>query len=162
MNIIFLDIDGILNYPGIPSYDIVKCENESDQLSKSRIDLLNQFCKKNNIKVVVSSSWRKFRPYPDLVKKLQCYGATFDIIDVTPHTVSDIRGEEIERWLDDTDLDIQQYAIVDDGSDMLPSQQKNFVYIDSWVGITPSAIFKLDKIFRTSTDLNIALFIIAH
>jgi len=40
------------------------------------------------------------------------------VIDVTPRTVKGIRGIEIQIWLDGTDYDVTDFAIIDDDRDM--------------------------------------------
>lgn len=127
-NIIFLDIDGVLNcqlfyeesmwhkllLAKIPLYsqvkkllrkllkkkDITRMEYYASQLCKNRIIMLNELCEVTNSVVVVSSTWRKNKTIDELQYILNNSGATFKIIDKTPFTGYE-RGTEISKWLHD-------------------------------------------------------------
>jgi hypothetical protein len=127
-NIIFLDIDGVLNcqlfyeesmwhkllLDKIPLYRQVKKllrkllkrkdinwdEYYASQLCKNRIAMLNNLCEETDSVVVVSSSWRNGKTVDELQKILNNSGATFKIIDKTPFTGYE-RGTEISKWLKD-------------------------------------------------------------
>ncbi len=127
-NIIFLDIDGVLNcqlfyeesmwhkllLDKIPLYrqvkrllrkllkkkDITRMEYYASQLCKNRIAMLNELCEETNSVIVVSSSWRNNKTVDELQLILNNSGATFKIIDKTPFTGYE-RGTEISKWLYD-------------------------------------------------------------
>ena len=54
------------------------------------------------------------------------------------------RGDEIQRWLDTHEDEVDSYVIFDDDGDMLDEQLFNFVQTDSFEGITSREI-KLAK-----------------
>lgn len=49
--------------------------------------------------------------------------------------LADERGAEIQAWLD-AHPEVTKYVIIDDQSDMLPSQMNNFVKVNQWYGLT--------------------------
>ena len=128
IKVIFLDFDGVLNlipqghdyYGGIFHPEFV--EN------------LGRIIKETGAKLVISSSWRhgglermrmmwEHREYPG------------DIIAITPDLrwspdfeddYKMVRGDEIQAILDQMP-EITNYVILDDDTDMLASQRRNFV-----------------------------------
>ena len=58
------------------------------------------------------------------------------------------RGMEIDRFMEDTDLPIDNYVILDDDNDMLLSQAEHLVKTDYWVGLTETDIEKCVKILN--------------
>lgn len=127
-NIIFLDIDGVLNcqllyeenmkensfISTIPIYKqakkllrslvkkkmITDKEYYASQLCRRRISMLNGLCEETDSVVVVSSSWRNGHTLEELGAILGDSGATFRIIGKTPYTGYE-RGTEISLWLKD-------------------------------------------------------------
>lgn len=107
MNIIFLDIDGVLNhelwYEQLDKMDISRKDpnlsREDKDIDPSKIKLLNDLCKTTKSKVVISSSWRKLYSVDELKNIFLKKGATFEIIDKTGNCCSGIRGVEISNWI---------------------------------------------------------------
>lgn len=106
MNVIFLDIDGVLNsdlyFKSIKGKRI-ETENEIDE---SRLPLLQKIVKENNAKVVLSSTWRDFEDtdsvpaqnmWDYLVKTLKKYD--IEIMSKTP-IIEQIRPLEIRTWIE--------------------------------------------------------------
>ncbi len=128
-NIIFLDVDGVLNYQlfyearykklqrnnKIPLYKVVKKhlkklvkKNEigrmkfyQSQMCPERMRWLNNLCEETNSGVVLSASMRGRWDVITLNRIFQGCGATFTIIGKTGHTVDRVRGVEIHNWLRD-------------------------------------------------------------
>jgi len=182
-SVIFLDVDGVLNsqlfydeefavlkrFDGIPLYKIVKkhlrkllkqkqltdLEYYKSQTSSMSISLLNWLCKETDSAVIISASMRSTWSVEDLQRIFNYCGATFTIIDKTPHTGYE-RGTEISKWLKDNCMlwfgvhyfDFHRYAIIDDDSDMLLNQQFNFFKVDKYCGLTPTIVENI-KIFFT-------------
>lgn len=132
MKIVFLDIDGVLNVysQGRDKY--------GDLFHQHFMDNLKRIIDETGAKIVISSSWRHdgFQVMQDMWKHR---GLAGEVIDITPDcqfVVDDMgmrqyydevsRGDEIQAWLDSHD-NIDTYVIIDDDSDMLPSQLNNFV-----------------------------------
>src|ERR1700733_7639768 len=125
MKVLFLDIDGVLNYEAFwkrfrGAYGI------DDELA-ARIRVIKKTTK---AKIVLSSAWRGS---PENERHISRKVGT--LFDSTPRLLSMIRGEEIKRWLDQHP-EVTRYAIVDDDSDMLPEQLPHF-FRTSWkIGLT--------------------------
>lgn len=128
-NIIFLDVDGVLNYEifyvarykkltrydNVPFYKTVKkylkklvkkkeinrMEYYQGQMCPDKMSLLNKLCIETESVVVLSASMRASWDVLELNKIFQGCGATFTIIDKTGHCVDRIRGVEIYNWLKD-------------------------------------------------------------
>jgi len=128
-NIIFLDVDGVLNYQlfyekryaemmkhnNIPLYRVVKkhlkklvkkkeigrLDFYKSQMCPERIKWLNQLCEDTDSAVVLSASMRGGKSVQDLQRIFNYCGATFTIISKTGHSESRIRGVEIHEWLSD-------------------------------------------------------------
>lgn len=129
-NIIFLDVDGVLNcqlfyekqfkgkqnwVDSIPLYKQVKKwlrkivkkkeiswdEYYKSQLCSERISFLNDLCEKTRSAIVVSSTWRSNKTIEELQTIFNNSGATFKVIDKTGHCDCRIRGVEIYEWLYD-------------------------------------------------------------
>lgn len=160
MNIIFLDIDGVLNCQVF--YDRVgfKGEERERNICSQRISWLNELCKDVNAKVVISSTWRLGRTVEELQQLLNEAGATFTVIDKTPNLRHEgcLRGNEIYNWIDkNRDLlgcyvsDFKSYAIIDDDSDMLLWQYEHFFQTDSYSGLTPNTCYKIKRFFEQRT-----------
>lgn len=151
--LVFVDVDGVLNcqlfyerrYKGEYPINLEVCPD--------RMSWLNQLIENIEAKVVISSSWRSD---PDCVKKLREYGATFDIIGLTPHLGQDcVRGNEIYKWISDNEetvrccvSDYKNYVIIDDDSDMLYQQRNNLFLTDFYSGLTPNTCYKIKRFFN--------------
>jgi len=128
-NVIFLDVDGVLNcqlfyteyfahlerFDGIPLYKVVKkylrklvkkkemtdIEYYKSQMCSKRIGWLNDLCSETNSAVVLSASMRSGHTVEKLQEIFNMCGATFTIIDKTGYCDCRIRGVEINKWLQD-------------------------------------------------------------
>jgi hypothetical protein len=149
MKIIFLDIDGVLNYQRMTD----AIETESGKVSKSAIELLNQLTDETDAKIVISSTWRK-DSRRDCIESLKTAGVTGDIIGKTGTGCGCcLRGNEIRNWLRRNEKvlgcqehEFKKYVILDDDSDMLLWQQDYFVLVDRFVGFTEQTLFKSKKV----------------
>jgi len=161
MNIIFLDIDGVLNCQ--LHYEKRKAEgrlNAKDhpysEICQERVSWLNGLCESVDAKVVISSTWRHsgIDYCKDVLTKC---GATFDIIDITPSIrfKGSVRGNEIKAWIEDNYVllnkhshEFHTYAIIDDDSDMLLWQREHFFQTDSYSGLTPNTCHRIELFFK--------------
>lgn len=134
MNIIFLDVDGVLNGYNIFSdtcYKIAKklhlprsIKNIFDpfRISERRIKFLSEIVHKTKAKVVLSSSLRKSYweiPYEKKIGDLKRLEELFrkynlEIIDITPQCVSNRREDEIISWLARNEKKVDNFVILDD------------------------------------------------
>ena len=111
---IFLDIDGVLN-----THTTAK---ENDWLICPKlVQRLNDFIhRKNQIDIVISSSWR----YDMKDLQFQLEGAGFKywhkVIGKTPtHKILTKRGEQIARWIKDNDCSTPMVVIDDEVHDIV-------------------------------------------
>lgn len=142
INIIFLDIDGVLNvYPqGHDEYGAIFHQHFMDNL-KRIVDA-------TNAKIVVSSTWRSCG-LTELQKMWKDRGLAGEVIDITPYGSMKMRyydreevpqtqwsvprGSEVQNWLLEKryhykeSVIIKNYVILDDDIDFILSQQDNFV-----------------------------------
>lgn len=155
MRIIFLDIDGVLNSNAWSEYVHLHRNDFSNVYipewqDKNAIDMLYEFCKENEIKIVLSSSWRhhtveETRQYLekyDYLKKLNEL-----IIDVTGYDASRIRGNEIKTYLE-KHPEHNNYVIIDDDNDMLYEQFHRFVWINAYYGLRKGDLYNIKEIIE--------------
>lgn len=118
MKVIFLDFDGVLNSEA--SFRMEhrrKNSHVSDSLSAVACSNLQYILEQDaDIKIVISSTWRKLHTLVDLGNILNSYGVTAKIIGKTPITFSGHRGQEIKQWLEDNP-NVTKYVILDDDND---------------------------------------------
>ena len=113
-NIIFLDIDGVLNsdkyFDGI---DNKECMNQVDSLmldiDVSKVKILLEVINKTNAKIVITSSWRRMKLYPYIKERLISMG--LPVVGETPF-IEERRGEEIRSYL--LENRVSNYCIIDD------------------------------------------------
>ena len=136
-NIIFLDIDGVLN--GYNKWNLfgwkVVCLTKNERLKnwyrkwtepfgihERKVKRLAKIVNKTNAKVVMSSSWRfgwwqkpyeeQFKDQRKLTDLLNKYN--IDIIDITPRSPNGRRDEEINKWLSKNKDKVLRFVILDD------------------------------------------------
>lgn len=112
MKVIFLDFDGVLTRTDEP--------RSHHYLSNTCIENLNLIIDKiKNVKIVLSTDWRKYYSLNELRKILVRAGLKYpsNVVDVTPLIEYQIRGNEIEQWLIKNNK-IDSFVILDDHDDM--------------------------------------------
>ena len=109
MNIIFLDIDGVLNsFDYFKSLELNKIEIISgyNDIDENSLPILKQIVEDNNAQIVLSSTWRNLEDLQDqksqkmyqyLINMLDKYG--MKIMSKTP-IINFRRPLEIKTWLD--------------------------------------------------------------
>lgn len=161
MNVIFLDIDGVLvtergmEYLSNDGEDTSKIHDENGHphfcpLSVSKLKMLIEM---TQAKIVVSSTWR--HSGLDFLKQLwKERNMPGEIIDITPSSKDRVRGYEIDKWLKSKGYyypksnwdapmweelrqkcEIKNYCIIDDDTDMLINQYEHFVKTDPYNGL---------------------------
>ena len=147
MNIIFLDIDGILN----SRQDIIDGTwvqvHDHKNWKTERVILLDTLCRLTNSLVVISSSWRSINSDPEWWNQQFVFaGASYiEVIGVTPRARNGFRGREINMWLQSAPFEVN-YVILDDDSDMYPDQA--FVNVDGEYGLTWYDCARAEAILR--------------
>ena len=138
MNVIFLDIDGVLNN------DL--CQRASNEpICPENVAQFNRIVRATKASIVLSSSWRlmighsnQYKTLSDLQRYLRVKGVQGTIIDTTPDLTGQnkVRGQEISKWLKEHP-EVAEYIILDDVTDLfMPSQRT--VSTDGMKGLTAS------------------------
>lgn len=152
MNIVFLDIDGVLNsdvYYTMKSN--VNKEFPFSEIDPRNIFLLNKILERTGAGIVISSN-RRLEYTKDVIsdcfKKLGFIG---EIIGYTPDLCSYnkfmVRGNEILKWMtDECPVNLTNYVIIDDESEILYEQKDNFVKVDNAIGLCNTDVLKSIKI----------------
>lgn len=144
-NIIFLDIDGVLNSKIY--YETLNKERTTrhDDICPERLKWLNKLCLETDSLVVITSTWRIGKSIEELRKIFFDCGSTFYILDKTKVTGYE-RGTEISLWLEENrHIKFKNYVIIDDDSDMLLEQQQHFFQTDNYVGLTPNVCYRIKR-----------------
>ena len=120
MNIVFLDVDGVLNSKN----ELIRVWNETHKphsgynypFDKKCLLNLRKIVVNTNSKIVITSTWRKDEKGRNILyDTLKLYGLEQYIIGYTP--ILDVsRGEEIKQYLSEHECD--NFVILDDDSDM--------------------------------------------
>ena len=115
-NIIFLDIDGVLNSDKYFSSIEDKENRYTDPVAKllldidmTKVKLLLKVVNISQAKIVISSTWRRMKLYPSIKEALINIG--LPIVGETPFLEGQ-RGEEIRAYLADNQVD--NFCIIDD------------------------------------------------
>src|SRR3954470_1306891 len=106
MNVIFLDIDGVLNSDATPNPRKFPYIVDADLLA-----IFKELVSRTGATVVLSSSWRT-DPVGLLAAKF--YGVSFN--DVCPDAPGVSRCEEMLQWLS-AHQEVHRYVVIDDESD---------------------------------------------
>lgn len=150
MNVIFLDVDGVLRTDASDRYwSEVTGEpipqSVFDRLFSSHsIAILNEIIYITGAKVVITSTWRVQHTLEELIQKFKIRGFRGEIIDKT--NIIGNRGEEIQEWLDTNS--VNKYVVIDDSVKdiLIHINSKRVVKIESNIGLN-------DSHFDSITDL---------
>lgn len=125
MQVIFLDIDGVLN-----SVDFITKVTEEGRVGKfgtnewwsghinpERVQHLNKIIAESEAKVVISSTWRIGKSPERMQEILDMKGFEGEVIDCTTTDHMDCRGHQIQAWLD-MHPETLSFVIIDDDPDM--------------------------------------------
>ena len=154
--IVFMDVDGILNYtqwyfsdrnPG----NLYGQEGDIDPECVARI---LKVCEVTGAKIVLSSDWRINK---GAISRLERAGFPKGLIcDQTPELIWTCfnnvdsydysRGKEINLWLD-AHQDTYDYVIIDDREDFTDEQKRlHFVHVNPYIGFTDKNMNEAIKI----------------
>ena len=140
MNVIFLDVDGVLNYTNWYYSDRNPGNlNGEEDVDPQCIERVNKLCEETNSEIILSSDWRID---DSAFSRLERAGLK-KILDKTPipvfgnygATYHFTRGEEIQMWLE-WHPEVTNYVIIDDRTDFMDNQKSHFVHVDSYYGFT--------------------------
>jgi len=138
MNIIFLDIDGVLNN----THTITNTPDILDELCVIR---LHKILKYTNARIVISSSWRERSD-----SHIKLLYETFSkcginpnvVISKTPSLSGQSRGDEIREWLANN-RNVKNWIAIDD----MKLDLENFIQIDYNYGLTDNDVEKVVGFF---------------
>jgi hypothetical protein len=119
---------------------------------------LSEWCNETDTKICISSTWKNHfgvkgyvstpEKWEDALVKLGFKEGTYVGITETYRT---LRGDEIKDWLD-KHPEVEDYAILDDDSDMLPEQFMKFHHTDPWFGLNPNHLYRIDRQFENKSN----------
>lgn len=119
INIIFLDIDGVLNSRTHMNNLIQQRKSVSSgnmELNRESILILKEIINKTNAKIVLSSSWRKIlRNVVNVRNQLKSHGIS--LLGLTGTSQSGKRDDEIREWINNwinEKNNIRSFIIIDD------------------------------------------------
>lgn len=131
IKVIFLDIDGVLNFNG--------CRSKIGSIyfvNDNKIKLLKEIVDATDSKIVLSSTWRmgwfdrdynhqslNAEHFTKLEEKMNEFGIKF--MSRTPILSGGYRGEEIDSWLRKWNGEnVGSFIIIDDDNDMKPHMDR--------------------------------------
>lgn len=154
MKIIFLDIDGVLNYTNwyVSDRNPGNLNGQEGDIDPLCVDRIVRICKETSAKIVISSDWRI--SWQGTLSRLERAGFPKGlIIDKTPelawlklgrhdYMLSDddkgyefSRGREIDLWLE-AHPECENFVIIDDRRDFTEEQSPHLVHVNSMFGLT--------------------------
>ena len=149
--IIFLDIDGVINsMSGL----YMRGGQSIMDLYVEHIQVLKWILDKTDARIVISSTWRIGMTVEELKRMFYNYGLPSRyIIDKTPRFTGEQRGFEIKHWLDNCDVDVESFVVLDDDSDM-DAVRDNFVQTKHDYGLTYVEGFKAVEMLNGKEKAN--------
>lgn len=159
MNIIFLDIDGVLNSKQWHNSDSCKALGNSVKryFDPVCVEYLNSIISETRARVIISSSWRILRSLQDLQDLFKSigfigkiYGKTEDLSIFEPDTPN-LRGVEIQNWIKDNQKHFKtpiKHIILDDEDDFLKEQKLFFFQTNPDIGLDTSITEKIISFFK--------------
>lgn len=164
-NIIFLDVDGVLNTTRtcIANRGYKYRENEiyHKELDPIGAGILMRVLDEFDAKIVVSSVWRLGSVLENGPGTEHLLFNNFDELGLIPYLYkpdtnqwrtkliqNHIRGTEVDMWLKDHGQNIKNYVIIDDDIDFLEHHRSHFVKTDANVGLTYKSYVRMTDIFK--------------
>lgn len=120
-------------------------------------EVLDWILNKTKAKIVITSTWRKQYTLDEFRERVfSYYPIGKSIIDVTPtkYIKGEVRGDQIQRWLDETDLDIEEFIIIDDDSDM-ENLMNRLIKTDNKYGLTYVEALEIVKALNNEKTMDI-------
>lgn len=159
MKVIFLDFDGVINNSSIVDdfiyYPLFDKENRDTNLIFSAENIyalkkLFHFVIKEDIKIVLSTSWRGSFEVEVIDKAFKNFlGLYYEQKIITDSTPIDnkyqTRGQEVEGYL--AKKEVEDYLIIDDINSFLPEQNKHLILTKSHRGLLIEDVDKVENYF---------------
>lgn len=148
MNILFLDMDGVLCTPrsSLMANQIHRGMTHN-YLDKQAVDYILSIVRQYEFKIVVSSVWRGREHFRDMMRLFGYTSLDFHKDWRTSYVDVGSRGREIEDWISRNSSDVENYVIFEDEPFALTDDQKekHLVKCDLYNGITFQSIEQFDK-----------------
>lgn len=166
MNLLVLDIDGVLN--AHEWNDEIKC----GQIHKDKVERLNTILRETGAKILISSAWRYlvhrgemnlmglewlFRSHGIIANRL--VGITDpDPVDRETYTGENIwihsndRGAQITRWIKDSSEPVEAYVVIDDLDLGISQEGHPFIQTQSEEGLTVSQMVRAVELLTSGTS----------
>lgn len=136
MKVLFLDVDGVLNHNKTRE----RCLNYIG-VDKVLAQRLTKWLSDKDIKVVLSSTWRRF---PEMHSHLEENGIQW--VSITPYLNGLDRGLEIDAWLS-ANPQVTDWAILDDTADMRPHMNR-LVLTNPALGVTDGNLAQVKNLLN--------------
>lgn len=153
LKIIFLDFDGVMDtayYDHILSREGLETTDKYGILfDPDCVSNLRMIVEKTGADIVVSSTWKDFMSYQEILEMWKERNLPGFVTDVTP-TVSRHRENEIDAWLEEC-RDTCRYAIIDD----LDSSNFNLHQIEHLFIVNPYCGLDADTATRIIEHLSV-------
>lgn len=123
MNVIFLDIDGVL----CSWLKMTKRDKDGERpFNKEAIKYLNEITRIIDGKIVISSTWRKTRTLEVFNELFKKRGINAEVIGMTDELDTG-RASEIQKWIDENYVDY--FLIIDDDTRGIEEHFKNNINV---------------------------------
>jgi hypothetical protein len=133
-NIIFTDIDGVLQI------------NNPKKWNKKCCKMYSDICNEFNLQPVITSTWRIHYKLHELQNIFYGHGIDVEILDYTD-VLGIERGEEIAIWLSNNCID--NYIVIDDNvRDIIPYVLNVVPIKKSYIGLTVENINEIKNIIN--------------
>lgn len=151
MNVLFLDIDGVLN----SEFYYEHCRKQDSDIDDYKVMLIANLVKQFNLRIVLTSSWREsniVETKKRLIEKEPSLASLVPyMIDQTRRREDRVRGYEIQDWINHNKQHINKYVIIDDDDfDILEVQKPNLIKVNNYFGVMTSDI--IPRIFEILGD----------
>lgn len=152
MKVIFLDFDGVmdtayydnyLNYMGLPKKDKYGVVFDPDCIAN-----LRRIIDETGADIVVSSTWKDFMTYKEILEMWEYRKLPGFVTDTTP-TCSRKRGDEIDSWLEECNTECE-YVIIDDMDETQfnEHQYDRLFVVNPYDGLNEQTAEKVIQLFR--------------
>jgi hypothetical protein len=147
MNVLFLDIDGVL----VTSRQLIKNDDDRENYDPESVKHLNELIEMTEAKIVISSNWRKHKTLKELRDIFETNGIVGEIVGITPSykELTTMRGTEIQAYIDSvkgTEFEVENFAIFDDEENML-HLERHYIQTNPKVGISRNDKVKAIALF---------------
>jgi hypothetical protein len=156
MNVLFLDIDGVINLQQLDGADWNVPPYSWTGIRPDKVAILNDIVAPgaSDCGVVIISSWRFSKTAEAIQRELERHGFTGKIIDTTGTLYREkgwlTRGYEIMQWILNHWSHIEGFCMIDDGCHHsgIPLIQKHLLQTHSHRGLLPQHVDEVRRIWQ--------------